>query len=60
MSLVKLLYFATMIIVSTLPGPTQQGAKTTERPQAKITKADRDATQRINVRRVETVRYNVR
>lgn len=60
MSLVKLLYFATMIIVATLPGPKQQGAKTADRPQVKVARADRTATQRIKVHRIETVGYIVR
>lgn len=60
MSLVKLIYFATMILVASLPLPTpQDGVKTTDRPQAKVERTEAGATQRIKVRRVETIRVNI-
>jgi hypothetical protein len=61
MSLVKLIYFATMILVASMPLPApQDGVKTADRPQATVGRMKKGATQRIRVHRVETVRYNVR
>ena len=64
MSFLKLIHIATMVIVATLPDPTQQGTKAADRPidrpQAKIADAGRGTTRREKVRPVATVRYNVR